>query len=204
MLFRKIQETISALDFNTITEDRKILLRNLIDYTREKVNRGSIIQLNFICTHNSRRSQLGQVWAQVMGNYYQIPLQSFSGGTEVTACHENTIKTLQKSGFKITSMRASDNPKYICQFSNDKPHIQLFSKLFDNDANPKSEFAAIMTCGHAEENCPFVPGCEKRIALTYEDPKKYDNTDLQEEKYLERSLQIATELKYVFDKIQKQ
>jgi arsenate reductase len=37
--------------------------------------------------------------------------------------------------------------------------------------------------------------------MTFEDPKAYDNTNLQNEKYIERGLQIATELKYVFSKV---
>ena len=58
-----------------------------------------------------------------------------------------------------------------------------------------------MTCSHADENCPFIAGAEKRIPITYEDPKKFDNTPEQLAKYNERSLQIATELFYVFSKV---
>ena len=58
-----------------------------------------------------------------------------------------------------------------------------------------------MTCSHADENCPLIPGAEKKISLMYEDPKLFDRTILEKEKYRERSLQIATEMKYVFSKI---
>ena len=44
-------------------------------------------------------------------------------------------------------------------------------------------------------------GAEKRIPITFEDPKAFDNTPQQAEKYNERSLQIATELFYVFSQI---
>ena len=58
-----------------------------------------------------------------------------------------------------------------------------------------------MTCDLQTEACPFVPGAEKRIPITFEDPKAFDNTPQQAEKYKERSLQIATELFFVFSQI---
>jgi len=76
-----------------------------------------------------------------------------------------------------------------------------FSKKLDDDFNPKSGFAAIMTCDSANEACPFVPGTEIRIPMTFEDPKAFDHTPQQEEKYQKRSLQIATELCFVFSQI---
>ena len=58
-----------------------------------------------------------------------------------------------------------------------------------------------MTCSNADVGCPFIQGAEKRIPITFEDPKAFDNTPLQKEKYHERSIQIATELCYVFSQI---
>lgn len=58
-----------------------------------------------------------------------------------------------------------------------------------------------MTCSDAERNCPFVPGAEKRIAITYDDPKAFDGTESQAAKYVERATQIATELFYVFSQL---
>ena len=58
-----------------------------------------------------------------------------------------------------------------------------------------------MTCSHADGNCPFIAGAEKRIPITYEDPKLFDNTEQQAAKYEERSLQIATEMLYIFSQI---
>ena len=45
----------------------------------------------------------------------------------------------------------------------------------------------------------LIPGSEKRISLPYEDPKVFDNSTQESEKYDERSLQIAMEMKYVFN-----
>ena len=110
-------------------------------------------------------------------------------------------QTLTKQGFIVNVLSEGKNPFYSIKFSENEHPVICFSKTFDDDFNPRSEFAAIMTCSHANENCPVVFGCEARIPITYDDPKAFDQSPQQAEKYLERSIQIATELKYVFSKI---
>ena len=127
-------------------------------------------------------------------------VSTFSGGTEATAFNPNAIQALRGLGFEITEMDTTLNPKYEVDFGGLKPSI-CFSKVYDNASNPTSNFAAIMTCGDAEENCPFIPGVELRIGTTYEDPKAFDGTEIQNEKYKERALQIGLETLYVFSKI---
>lgn len=202
MLFNTIASEIKKLDISSIPEDRKIILRELIDFVQTKKDTDTIINLNFICTHNSRRSHLSQVWAQTMAYYYQLNnVFSYSGGTEATALFPSAVEALEVSGFQIKKLSHESNPVYAIKISNVLPPVIGFSKTFDDSFNPTTNFAAIMTCNSANEACPFVPGSEKRIPLTFEDPKAYDGTEQQAEKYLERSLQIATELKYVFSKI---
>ena len=58
-----------------------------------------------------------------------------------------------------------------------------------------------MTCDQADENCPFILGCESRIPIRYNDPKEFDNTPQQADKYLERSIEIASEMLYIFSQI---
>ena len=202
MVFETIEKEIKQLDVTTISEDRKPILQLLIDFIQNKINNKTIINLNFICTHNSRRSHLSQVWAQALAAYYNIEnVFTYSGGTETTALFPSAAIALETSGFNIEKLSDEDNPIYSIKYSEIKHPIIGFSKTFDTTFNPSSEFAAIMTCDSANEACPFVPGSEKRIPLTYEDPKAFDNTPQQAEKYKVRSLQIATELKYVFSKL---
>jgi len=202
MLLPTIVSEIEKLEISTISEDRKKILREVIDFVQTKKNINAIINLNFICTHNSRRSHLSQVWAQTMAYYYKIDnVYSYSGGTEATALFSSVTEVLKGSGFQITQLSYESNPVYAIKNSNVLPPVIGFSKTFDDSFNPATNFAAIMTCNSANEACPLVPGSEKRIPLTFEDPKVYDGSDEQAEKYLERSLQIATELKYVFSKI---
>jgi len=201
-IFPKIEKIIKALDPQTITAERKAFLQPLTDYIQSKVSNGQEIRINFICTHNSRRSHLSQVWAQTMADYFNIKnVFCYSGGTEATALFPMVAETLQYSGFQIKTISKNENPVYSIKYSDNEHPIIGFSKKLDDDFNPKSEFAAIMTCDSANEACPIVPGAEKRIPITFEDPKAFDNTTQQAEKYNERSLQIATELFYVFSQI---
>ncbi|MFS4467436.1 low molecular weight phosphatase family protein [Maribacter sp. 2210JD10-5] len=202
-LFEKLEAEITQLDIDLIPDERLPVLQELIDFIQFKIDEGETVNLNFVCTHNSRRSHLSQIWAQAIAAYYKIDwVYCYSGGTEATAIFPKVIETLSASGFKTTVLSQNENPVYSIKFAADIHPVIGFSKTYDHAFNPKSDYAAVMTCSHADENCPFLPGAEKRIPLTYEDPKEFDGTKLQTEKYAERSLEIATELKYVFSKIE--
>lgn len=200
---KKIQKFLASIDVENIADERKKTLQVLADYIQSKVNEGQAIRLNFICTHNSRRSHLAQIWAQTLAYYFGIKNTTcYSGGTEATALFPAVIETLLISGFQVDKLSDNENPVYSIKFADNELPIIGFSKTLSSDFNPKSEFCAIMTCSQADEACPFVPGAEKRVPITYDDPKVFDNTPQQAEKYDERSRQIATEMYYVFSKIQ--
>lgn len=201
-VFPKLQKTINALQADSIPESRKEILKPFIDYIQSKVKSGENIRINFICTHNSRRSHLAQVWAQTMAHFFNIKnVFCYSGGTETTALFPKVAETLKNQGFQIQILSQDNNPVYAIKYVENENSIIGFSKKMDDLFNPKSDFAAIMTCDSANEACPFVPGTEQRIPITYEDPKLFDGTIQQEEKYEERSLQIASEMYYVFSKL---
>ncbi|HSM64182.1 MAG TPA: hypothetical protein VK833_09620 [Gillisia sp.] len=202
MTLPKISDVINSLDIKTISKKRKLVLAPLVTYIQGKLDSNKDIKLNFICTHNSRRSHLSQVWAQAMASYFEIEkVYCFSGGTESTALYPKVVETLERSGFNVEVISEGNNPIYNIFYSENTPPVIGFSKTFDSEENPKSEFAAILTCSDADENCPFIEGAELRIPITYEDPKVSDGTAEQETVYMERSLQIATEMKYVFSEI---
>ena len=191
---------INKIDSTTINDNRKNLLKPLQEYLKIKIKQNKTINLNFICTHNSRRSQLAQVWAKVIGEFYGHDINTFSGGIEITACNERTIASLLRIGFEVTNP-GGENPHYELIYHPNKPPISLFSKIYDDPHNPKTNFAAVICCTHADKNCPFITGTEKRISLPYEDPKAFDNTPEEATRYNERSIQIATEMKYVFSRL---
>lgn len=201
-VFTGIASLASSLNFDTISSERRETLQPLINFIQQKYKASEGIRLNFICTHNSRRSHLSQIWAQAAAAFYKIEnVFCYSGGTEATALFPMVAETLQESGFTVQVLSAGENPVYAVKYADNAHPVIGFSKRYDDVFNPTSGFAAIMTCSQADGGCPFIAGAEKRIAITFEDPKVFDNTAQQAEKYRERSIQIATEMFYVFSLI---
>ena len=186
-------------DFSSISEDRKKDLKDVANYIRTKLSAGEPAKLNFICTHNSRRSHLSQIWAQTAAAFYSIDkIETYSGGTEATAFNPRAVAAVERAGFKVEDP-GGENPGYKVSFSEESEAMVCFSKKFDDDFNPDENFAAIMTCSDADENCPFVPGAEFRKPITYVDPKEADGTEREAEVYDERCRQIATEMFYMMN-----
>lgn len=205
-MYPKIDTIINELSTYLISNERKVILNQLVEYVQRKLDSNEEIRLNFICTHNSRRSHLSQIWAQTMAFHFKISaIFCYSGGTEATAMFPKVGETLSNQGFQSrsfgTKLSETENPVYAVKYDENSHPIICFSKTFDDFFNPKSNFAAIMTCSSADENCPFISGAEVRFPIRYEDPKAFDGTDLMNEKYAERSLEIASEMYYVFSKI---
>lgn len=198
-MISQVKTYFRTLDLNDISADRKAVLQPLVEYLKEKIKSQQPINLTFICTHNSRRSHLGQVWAQVAAAYFGVKnVYCFSGGTETTACNPRTIAAFERAGLKVTKTTESDNPVYEIRFDDSAQPIIAFSKVYDQASNPDQGFAAIMTCDHAEANCPFILGAEKRLPIMYIDPKVSDDTPAESSTYDARCRQIATEMKWVF------
>ncbi len=198
-MFEKLENTIKEISEMQISEERKMVLQPLIDYIKLKKEKGEAIRLNFICTHNSRRSHLAQVWAQTMAHYFNIPnVQCYSGGTEATAMFPKVLDTLASQGFECIKLTDTSNPIYELKYDLNEAPIICFSKVFDDAFNPSQHFAAVLTCNSADEACPYIAGAEIRIPVKYEDPKAFDGTELMEEKYLERSREIAAEMFFSF------
>ncbi len=205
-LYTSLHTYISQVnqEFDQIPAARKKVLQELALFVEEKVKAGEVARLIFICTHNSRRSHMAQLWAQAAAVFYDIPrIASFSGGTEATAFNYRAVKAMQAAGFNITEIKPGDNPRYTVHYSDNVPPIIVFSKQFSHTENPSDNFCAVMTCSEADQNCPMVPGASLRVTLPYEDPKDFDNTPQETAKYSERVHQIAREICYAFSLIKK-
>lgn len=180
-------------------EVRASALQSLAQYMKGKISERKPVRLNFICTHNSRRSHFGQVMAQVLASHLNLPdVDTFSGGTEATAFHPNAVAALEELGLLIEKLDDTNNPHY--RIITDGTITEAFSKVYSHDVNPKNNFAAIMVCSSADAGCPIVIGAEKRISLPFEDPKISDGTPEQAKTYRERALQIGTELAWAFSR----
>lgn len=193
---RPLEKYIAELDPKSVSDSRRKILDQLVQY----INQSDHPKLNFICSHNSRRSHLSQIWAQTMAHYFGVKVETFSGGTEATAFHPNAVAAIEKVGFEVKKGEG-ENPHYEVRFSNGALSMTCYSKTFDDRVNPSSGFAAIMTCSEADSECPIVFGADTRIKLFYEDPKVSDGSGNEEKVYGERCRQIATEMMFVFQQI---
>lgn len=200
--YKKLQNYTNSLtsEYGTIEEERRKELRVLGDYIIERKVEHSTTNLLFICTSNSRRSHMAQIWAKTAAMYYGIDsLWTFSGGTEATKVNINAINALRRCGFSISSNNAGDNPIWTVNTGKSSEGWMIFSKKYDHSSNPKSSFGAIMVCSEADKSCPVVDGADIRVPMPYDDPKYFDNTPSQDLKYDERCRQIAREMFFVMD-----
>ncbi len=193
----QLQSYCTALEgeFALIPETRQQELTELGDYIATKIKAREAAKLTVICTHNSRRSHIGQLWLAAAATYYSVEgLTTYSGGTEATAFNPSAVAAMRRAGFGITGDETEKNPKYIASLGEGLEEITLFSKKYDDEANPQKGFAAIMVCSDADEACPFIPGAEKRFAIRYDDPKSSDGTPAEAATYDERCRQIGREM----------
>jgi arsenate reductase (thioredoxin) len=205
---KPINDTLSRFintvehSFNQIAESRKDVLRNLADFIKKDLDAKSSTQLNFICSHNSRRSHLAQVWAQIAAHRYGLPqVQSYSGGTEATAIYTSTIAALKSAGLEFTDIKEGQNPIFAARYALDAKPILLFSKRYDHMFNPQRDFGAILTCGEADSDCPYIPNASFRIPVTYVDPKADDGTEREMKSYEETCAKIAGEMFFVLSEV---
>ncbi len=183
-----------------IPAERKESLNMLADFVKEQATLGSTAELTFICTHNSRRSHLSQIWAATAAWYYALDhVRTYSGGTEATAFNPRAVAVVERAGFHVVKPSVT-NPRYEVGFTTDRDPEFCWSKVYNDPANPRKDFCAVMTCSEADKNCPIVFGALDRISLPYIDPKEADGTPEEAARYDERCLQIATELFYVMQR----
>ncbi|MCH8553931.1 MAG: protein-tyrosine-phosphatase [Schleiferiaceae bacterium] len=197
----KLESYISGLDTSTISNERQRILKSIAKFIKTELNQPDI-RLNFICTHNSRRSQLAQIWNAVFADLSSFTqIQSFSGGTVATAFHPNAVAALERTGLHISVKKAGDNPTYGISWRDGHKGIHCWSKVFGEDLDANENFAAIMTCSDADENCPYIPNATVRIPLRYKDPKVADGRPDEATVYDQRCEQIATEMKWLYTEL---
>ncbi len=195
-----LDELVGQLD--SVPAERRKQLDKLALFIKTKRDSGEAAKLVFICTHNSRRSHMSQLWASVAAAHYRVTgIETYSGGTEVTAFNPRAVAALERAGFEIDARDESDNPRYAVSFAPDGPTLEAFSKQYTDAPNPREGFAAIMTCSEADKNCPMVEGAALRVPIPYVDPKESDGSAEETAIYDERTRQIAIEMFYLLSKV---
>jgi len=194
-------------EFEHIPSGRKEALEQLAAYVAERRRKkpDEPVRLTFICTHNSRRSHMSQLWAGAAAAYYGVDrVITYSGGTEATAFNPRAVAAMKRAGFKIARTTDDVNPIYHVRYSDDAHPMTCFSKVYDQAPNPKADFCAVMTCSAADKACPAVRGAARRVAVMYDDPKAFDDTPKEEDGYSDRCAQIARGMLYVFHRAAQQ
>lgn len=194
-----------ANDLGVITAERKVVLDQIAAKITAQLDAGKEARLTFICTHNSRRSHMSQIWAQTAAYYFGLDkVQAFSGGTQATACNCRTVAAMRRVGFAIEDATTGDNPIYLVRYAGDRPPIRAYSKLYNADGNPKRDFIALMTCSVADKSCPVVAGAVARYPIHYADPRLCDDTPSETAAYNDRCREIAREMFYIMSQVHRQ
>lgn len=208
MIFQQVQTLIQNhfLNFDNINEERKKDLDNLAKWIQQQLLQNRFLNTIVICTHNSRRSHLGQILLSLASDFYHVTgINAYSGGTEATAFNSRMVNALSEVGFRIDINKESDNPIYSIAWGNSETqHLKnIFSKTYNDQVNPQANFLAILVCDSAAQNCPVVIGASKRVALTYKDPKDFDGTNQEKEAYQEKIFEMGTEIFYLLNQVTK-
>ena len=189
-------------EFDQITDARRVALAQISTFIAKSAKKKQPAELTFICTHNSRRSHLSQIWAQAIATLLDLSMvRSYSGGTEATAFNPRAIAALQRAGMIIRQLDESANPQYLVGFSPDQQSMRCYSKIFDAPDNPQKNYLAVMTCSEADEACPIVNGAAAKLSLPFIDPKEADGSPLEAQTYDERCRQIAREMLWALQNV---
>lgn len=189
-----------AAESSMIDDERRSQLDELARAIVAARAAGKPVRLNFICTHNSRRSHMGQLFAAAAAQRAGIAVTTYSGGTESTAFNPRAVAAVSRAGFRVEKTTDDENPIYHARTGDATHAMTCFSKRYDQPPNPKSGFIAVLVCTEADGACPSVTGADDRFAIPYIDPKIKDNTPEEASAYDERAAQIAREMIYVMSK----
>lgn len=193
-----------AGELDKVGPERRAVLEAIAADLAAQLEQGKPAKLTYICTHNSRRSHMSQIWAQTAAYYYGLDrVHAYSGGTQVTECNCRTVTAMRRAGFAIEDATTGDNPLYLVHYAEDRPPVRAYSKLYDARGNPRTGFIALMTCSSADRSCPNVRGAIARHAIHYADPRLCDDTPTETAAYNERCREIAREMFYLMSEVQR-
>ena len=178
-----------------LTNDRKEQIKPLIDTIKSSLSSHQSATVQFICTHNSRRSQTAEFLLDILAREYGLNITALSAGTEATAFNPRMVTAITSYGFQLLEYGHDKNPLYIYSVEHDD--LYYYSKRYDEELIPIGQRIIVTVCGDAEENCPIIPGTFKRLHLGYTDPKHSDGTASEADTYRAKVLEIGVEMLYL-------
>ncbi len=99
----------------------------------------------FLCTGNSCRSQMAEGWARHLKGG---AINAYSAGIETHGLNPNAVKVMAEAGVDISGHKSENVTDLL--------HIP-----FDY---------VVTVCGHANEHCPLFPGKAKIVHVGFDDP----------------------------------
>ena len=184
-----IKKYISKIEKFKPNNKSKKRLHNIIDGINSLTQKRKL-NLVFICNHNSRRSQFAQFWGEILAIHYNKRINIYSAGIIKTKVYFQVIESIKRIGFSVSKKKSS----YQINYNNQT--IKLSSKLLKEIKN--INFISIMTCSDTDASCPINLRSSLNLKLYFQDPKIYDGTFNEEQKYDAICLKIASELNYIF------
>ncbi|MFD1294284.1 hypothetical protein ACFQ5N_10590 [Lutibacter holmesii] len=188
---------ITAFKELQISENKLVLLESIATAIVQTLKQNKTVNLNYISTNNSQRSQISQVWSTYAAHYFKLSnINSFSGGTNVTSFHRKTVKTLQKVGFTFKIIEFShQNPTYAIGYHNYIKPILVFSKLYNHDLNPSPFFAIT---NNAFE---IIPEAIQQFEMPFNNINNFEHSINKAEEYAALNKQIAGEIHFIFHRV---
>ncbi|TGK05204.1 hypothetical protein EHQ53_16295 [Leptospira langatensis] len=192
-------------EYSLIDQDRKRILLQFSESMKSSLAMNNLSEMVFVCTHNSRRSQIAQLLMLASAEYLGVSgIGAYSGGTEVTALHHNSAIALEQIGFKVDVEGTKEpNPKYWISYKSKMIPVTAYSKLYSGAVTSKRKFIAVMVCSSADEACPFVPGAFARISLPYSDPKEFDSSADPIQEYIRTCEEIGREMLFALSNVKQ-
>ena len=135
------------------------------------------LNILFLCTGNSCRSQMAEGWAKALqGDKYNF----WSAGIETHGLNPNAVKVMAEAGVDISTHTS------------------------DNVNNLGVEFDVVFTvCGHAHETCPVFTGAPRVIHVGFDDPPKLAKDAKTEEEALSHYRRVRDEIRDFIKRIEQ-
>lgn len=132
----------------------------------------------FLCTGNSCRSQMAEGWARSLkGN----SIEPYSAGLEAHGLNPKAVKVMAEAGVDISGHTS-------------KTLDEVMQIPFD---------CVITVCGHADENCPVFPGKTRVVHVGFDDPPKLAKNSKNEEEALSHYRRVRDEIRAFMERLPK-
>jgi arsenate reductase len=110
------------------------------------------VNILFLCTGNSCRSQMAEGWARQIGGK-TVSVQS--AGIEAHGKNPRAIAVMAEAGIDISSQEST----------------------VEDDTMIEAADVVVTVCGHADEQCPVLPAGTRKIHWPLDDPAKATGTE---------------------------